>query len=469
MEHRHPYNGIKNTSVTSARSSYTNCRKDASMPNTILNKKFDFTTARPPLATCFVLLLIAGFIYIAGFGKGIAYGFCYTILPAGAGVLASIVFRKLRFAENITGSPNKIKAIYLSFFTLHIFVLSMIQTPDGLAPSLLILYIPMVYSMYVSIIPIDRAKAILCALFCAGVTTLSFFRSTVYADDGLIVILLSLFAISVVAVRNNRFGCASKLGKYATIIVAFSAVFLFLLLFSPVSLFFTTAPIPSNITSISITEIMQTVGLVPVLFVCTLYLAMAVLALIHTADKTNFFKYITISIITVFALSLLMNFCDKTGHLSGNFGLPFLECTELSTVFILMFTLIILHNNKRNASDPSLENISLCVSYSKGKLIIIQHPSVSKQNRHVHKLIGHKPEEAVLFLTADVVCDRLVRACQNIGSPEQHPESVFPEIADNTVSMIAIDKRLMAAPFGWMQTTTGRHMFAYLPMKPAIR
>lgn len=106
-----------------------------------------------PFAICTLLLLIVGFWYISNFGKGIWHAFCYIILPVLAGIAASIIFKKLDFQKNLCESSNKVKAAYLGFFTLTAVIFGLMKNPDGFAPSLLLLYIPVVYSMYVAAIP----------------------------------------------------------------------------------------------------------------------------------------------------------------------------------------------------------------------------------------------------------------------------------------------------------------------------
>ena len=60
-----------------------------------------------PFAISVLLLLIAGYIYICQFGKGIVYAFCYTVLPVLMGFFGSWVFRKLDVLESIDASSGK--------------------------------------------------------------------------------------------------------------------------------------------------------------------------------------------------------------------------------------------------------------------------------------------------------------------------------------------------------------------------
>ncbi|MBQ7091589.1 MAG: hypothetical protein IJN83_02940, partial [Clostridia bacterium] len=140
-----------------------------------------------PFALCFLLLLTVGFLYIANYGKGIGYAFCYTFLPVIAGALTSLLFKKIQLQKHIIQSSGKIKATYLAFFTLHILIMCLWDTAHKFAPQLLLVYIPVVYALYVSVIPSERIiiKAASCLLFLAGMITLSIMRPTVYAGDGL--------------------------------------------------------------------------------------------------------------------------------------------------------------------------------------------------------------------------------------------------------------------------------------------
>lgn len=404
-----------------------------------------------PFAVCFVLLLIVGFLYIANYGKGVGYAFCYMFLTVMAGALTSLLFKKIQLQKHITQSSGKIKATYLAFFTLHILIMGLWGTAQEFAPQLLLVYIPVVYALYVSVIPSECIiiKAVSCLLFLAGMITLSIMRPTVYAGDGLFVLLLSLFCTSIIAVKNDRFGYNNKGIKYAISVIIFAAIYFILRAVTYITPDYSIISSFADISPVSAAEVMQNIGLVPMLLICALHLAAIAFSFILAAGKSYIFKHITAAVTTVFSVAFLLNFLTAAGYLYTNFGLPFLECTELSTAFILMFTLIILDSNKDDISVHALTDSVLYQSlytgkfrdesYSKGRLLIVQGPSGYSKTQYLSEITDNEPDPVLVF-TMEAVYARLIQVLRDHGVPIcNSPEMVFPEIVEDSVSLILIE------------------------------
>lgn len=404
-----------------------------------------------PFAVCFVLLLIVGFLYIANYGKGVGYAFCYTFLPVMAGALTSLLFKKMQLQKHIIQSSGKIKAIYLTFLTLHILIMGLLGTAHEFAPQLLLVYIPVVYVLYVSVIPSECIiiKAVSCLLFLAGMITLSIMRPTVYAGDGLFALLLSLFCTSIIAIKNDRFGYNNKCINYAIAVIIFASIYFILRAVTYITPLYSIISSFADISPVSAAEVMQNIGLVPMLLICALHLAAIVFSFILAAGKSYIFKHITVAVTTVFSVAFLLSLLTAAGYLYTNFGLPFLECTELSTAFILMFTLIILDSNKDDISVHALTDSVLYQSlytgkfrdesYSKGRLMIVQGPSGYSKTQYLSEITDTEPDPVLVF-TMEAVYARLMQVLRDHGVPiSNSPELVFPEIIEGSVSLMLIE------------------------------
>ena len=404
-----------------------------------------------PFALCFLLLLTVGFLYIANYGKGIGYAFCYTFLPVIAGALTSLLFKKIQLQKHIIQSSGKIKATYLAFFTLHILIMCLWDTAHKFAPQLLLVYIPVVYALYVSVIPSERIiiKAASCLLFLAGMITLSIMRPTVYAGDGLFVLLLSLFCTSIIAIKNDRFGYNNKCINYAIAVILFASIYFILRAVTYITPLYSIISSFADISPVSAAEVMQNIGLVPMLLICALHLATIAFSFILATGKSYIFKHITVAVTTVFSVAFLLSLLTAAGYLYTNFGLPFLECTELSTAFILMYTLIILDSNKDDISVHALTDSVLYQSlYTgkfrdescyKGRLLIVQGSSGYSKTQYLSEITDNESAPVLVF-TMEAVYARLIQTLRDHSVHiSNSPELVFPEIVGASVSLMLIE------------------------------
>lgn len=415
-----------------------------------------------PFAISVLLLLIAGYIYNYRFGKGSVYAFCYTVLPVLMGFFGSWVFRKIGILQSIDVSSGKIKALFLAIFTVHIIFMGVLGDTSDFAPEMMLLSIPAVYSLYVSVIPYNKGmlKAIACALYWAGAIVLTILRPTPYAGDGLFCIHVSLFLITLFAIKNDRFGYDKKGMRYFLATAWFAATCFILTCVTYITPFFSIVTNFADISTVSASEVMQNIGILPALILCAAYLAAIVFGFILASGKDHAMKYITIGTTASFALVSLLNVLTATNVLSTNFGLPLLECTELSTCFTLLFTLIILEPNKDDLRVHSFVDSVLYESiytgkyadnsYSKGRLLIVQGPTGSGKTHYLKELIKKEPGNA-LYFTIETVCNRLIQSIYDGGLPMCNtPETIFPEIAETSVSLILIDDvdmKLIGKPF----------------------
>ena len=414
-----------------------------------------------PFAISVLLLLIAGYIYICRFGKGSVYAFCYTVLPVLMGLFGSWVFRKIGILQSIDVSSGKIKSIFLAIFAVHIILMGVLGDTSDFAPEMMLLSILAVYSLYVSVIPNKGIlKAIVCALFWAGAIVLTILRPTPYAGDGLFCIHVSLFLITLFAIKNDRFGYDKKGIRYFIAAVWFAASYFILTCVTYITPFFSTITNFADISTVSASEVIHNIGTLPALLLCAVYLTVIVFGFILASGKDLTMKYITIGTTTSFALVSLLNVLTAAKVLSASFGLPLLECTELSTCFTLLFTLIILEPNKDDLRVHSFVDSVLYESiytgkyadnsYSKGRLLIVQGPTGSGKTHYLEELIKKEPGNA-LYFTIETVCDRLIQSIYDGGLPMCNtPETIFPEIAETSVSLILIDDvdmKLIGKPF----------------------
>lgn len=404
-----------------------------------------------PFAISVLLLLIAGYIYICRFGKGSVYAFCYTVLPVLMGLFDFWVFRKIDILQSIDASSEKSKALFLAFFAAHILLMGVLGDTSDFAPEMMLLSIPAVYSLYVSVIPYNKGmlKAIACALFWAGALVLTILRPTSYAGDGLFCIHVSLFLITLFAIKNDCFGYDKKGMRYFLAAACFAASHFILTCVTYITPFFSTITNFADISTVSASEVIQNIGTLPALLLCAVYLAVTVFGFILASGKDHAMKYITIGVTASFALVSLLNVLTAANALSTNFGLPLLECTELSTCFTLLFALIIFEPNKDDLRVHSFVDSVLYESiytgkfadksYSKGRLLIVQGPTGSGKTNYLKELMEDEPGNA-LYFTMETVYERLVRRIHD-GSllANATPELIFPEILETSISLILID------------------------------
>lgn len=403
-----------------------------------------------PFAISVLLLLIAGYIYICRFGKGSVYAFCYTVLPVLMGLFDFWVFRKIDILQSIDASSEKSKALFLAFFAAHILLMGVLGDTSDFAPEMMLLSILAVYSLYVSVIPNKGIlKAIVCALFWAGAIVLTILRPTPYAGDGLFCIHVSLFLITLFAIKNDCFGYDKKGMRYFLAAACFAASYFILTCVTYITPFFSTITNFADISTVSASEVIQNIGTLPALLLCAVYLAVTVFGFILASGKDLTMKYITIGTTTSFALVSLLNVLTAAKVLSASFGLPLLECTELSTCFTLLFTLIILEPNKDDLRIHSFVDSVLYESiytgkyadnsYSKGRLLIVQGATHSGKTNYLKELMENEPGNA-LFFTIETVYERLVRRIHDGRLlANATPELIFPGILETSISQILID------------------------------
>ena len=401
-----------------------------------------------PFGVFLLLLLITGYVYICRFKEGGSHAFCYIVLPVLAGAFASYIFRKIGILESISVSSSKTRALFLAIFTAHIPLMGLLGMPNDFAPEMMLLCIPSVYSLYISVIPSSKGllKAIACALFWAGAVSLCILRPTPFVGDGVFCIYVSILLITLFAIKNNRFGHKNKGKKYFYILMGFAVSYFILTRITCITPFSGTIAF-ADISTVSASEVIQNVGILPALLLCAVYLAVIICGFTLAAEKPHALKYIAIGVATSFALMFLLNILAATKVLSTSFGLPILECTELSTSFIVLFIMIILSPNDLSAHafvDSCLYETPYTgkfrdAAYSKGRLLIVQGPTGSGKTQYLREQMEKEPGNVLVF-TIETVYDRFMRSVHD-GSllVNTSPELVFPEIMENSISLIQID------------------------------
>ena len=402
-----------------------------------------------PFGLFVLLLLITGYAYICRFKEGGSHAFCYIVLPILAGAFASYIFRKIGILESIAVSSSKTRAVFLIIFTAHIPLMSLLGMPNDFAPEMMLLCIPSVYSLYICVIPSSKGllKFFACALFWAGTVGLCILRPTPFVGDGVFCIHVSMLLITLFAIKYNRFGHKNKGKKYFYILMGFAISYFVLTRIICITLF-SGAIAFADISTASASEVIQNVGILPVLLLCAVYLAVIIFGFTLAVEKPHAMKYIAIGVTTSFALIFLLNILAATKVLSTNFGLPILECTELSTSFIMLFTMIILSPNDLSAhafvdsclyESPYTGNFR-DAAYSKGRLLIVQGPTGSGKTSYLREQMEKEPGN-VLYFTIETIYDRFTQSihdcCLLVNTS---PEVIFPEIQEETsISLIQID------------------------------